>query len=142
MGPFTAQRYMTRATVKIVSTAPMIQRALDRIPQDFPPISHPLVFTQPDTGRKALNLSPFFAMYIEELGEDGHELLLELAHHIIDGPAYHHKWTTDEMILWDNWRMLHSVTPTPVDEERVMQRTTIQGDYGLGRTLEFPVAAE
>ena len=142
MGPFTAQRYMTRATVKIVSTAPMIQRALDRIPQDFPPISHPLVFTQPDTGRKALNLSPFFAQYIEELGEDGHELLQTLAWHIIDGPSYHHKWTTDEMILWDNWRMLHSVTPTPVDEERVMQRTTIQGDYGLGRTLEFPVAAE
>ena len=33
-------------------------------------------------------------------------------------------------------------TPTPVDEERVMQRTPIQGDYGLGRTLDFPVAAE
>lgn len=142
MAPFNAQRYMTRATVKIVSTAPMIQRALDRIPQDFPPVSHPLVFVQPDTGRRALNLSPFFAMYIEELGEDGHELLTTLAHHIIDGPAYHHKWGTGEMILWDNWRMLHSVTPTPVDEERVMQRTTIQGDYGLGRTLEFPVAAE
>jgi taurine dioxygenase len=142
MGPFDAMRYMTRAAVRIVSTAPIIQKALDRIPQDFPPVAHPLVFVQPETGRKALNLSPFFAMYIEEMGEDGHDLLLTLAHHIIDGPAYHHTWSTGEMILWDNWRMLHSVTPTPVDEQRVMQRTTIRGDYGVGRKLNVPVAAE
>ena len=37
------------------------------------------------------------------------------------------------MVLWDNWRMLHSVSPAPASEERVMQRTTIKGDYGLGR---------
>jgi hypothetical protein len=31
--------------------------------------------------------------------------------------------------------MLHSVTLAPVDETRVMQRTTIAGDYALGRKL-------
>jgi taurine dioxygenase len=46
------------------------------------------------------------------------------------------------MILWDNWWMLHSVTLTPLDEERIMQRTTIKGDYGFGRKLPLPVAAE
>ncbi len=114
-----------------------------RLDRDFPPVSHPLVFVQPETGRKVLNLSPFFAMYVEELGDqEGHELLLELSAHILDSRAYHHRWSTDEMILWDNWRMLHSVTPVPLDEERVMQRTTIKGDYGVGRRLAFPEAAE
>jgi taurine dioxygenase len=60
---------------------------------------------------------------------------------VLDCPAYQHAWTTGEMILWDNWRMLHSVSPAPANQERVMQRTTIKGDYGAGRKLPFPVAA-
>ena len=40
------------------------------------------------------------------------------------------------MVLWDNWRMLHCVIPGPVDEIREVERTTIQGDYGMGRVLQ------
>ena len=142
LGSFDEMKYMTRSPVRIVQTAAMAVSVIKSVETKFPPVSHPLVFIQPETGRKVLNLSPFFAKYIEELGpEDGHELLTELAHHILDSPAYHHTWSTGDMILWDNWRMLHSVSPAPVTEERVMQRTTIKGDYGAGRTLPFPVAA-
>ena len=41
------------------------------------------------------------------------------------------------MILWDNWRVLHSATGIPEDETRVMYRTTISGDYAQGRKLDF-----
>ena len=83
------------------------------------------------------------SMYVEGMDPDeSHKLLRQLSAHILDSRAYHHRWSTDEMILWDNWRMLHSVTPVPLDEERVMQRTTIKGDYGVGRRLAFPEAAE
>lgn len=141
MGPFDVMKYMTRSTLRIVSTPDWVKATLGRR-ADFPPVAHPLVFVQPETGRKLLNLSPFFAMHIEELGvDDGHALLQTLADHMLDSPAYHHRWTTGEMILWDNWRMLHSVSPTPVADERIMQRTTIKGDYGVGRTLSQPVAA-
>jgi taurine dioxygenase len=142
LGSFDDMRYMTRSQFRVVRTAASAQSVIASVERHFPPVSHPLVFVQPETGRKVLNLSPFFAMYIEELGpEGGHELLQTLSHHILDSPAYHHAWSTDEMILWDNWRMLHSVSPSPVDAERVMQRTTIKGDYGAGRKLPFPVAA-
>jgi taurine dioxygenase len=142
LGSFDDMKYMTRASFRVVQTAASAKSVIESVEEHFPPVSHPLVFVQPETGRKVLNLSPFFAMYIEELGpEGGHELLTQLAHHVLDSPAYHHAWTTGEMILWDNWRMLHSVSPAPVSEERVMQRTTIKGDYGAGRTLPFPVAA-
>lgn len=36
------------------------------------------------------------------------------------------------MVIWDNWRMLHAVSGHDPDEARVMHRTTIEGDYGLG----------
>jgi taurine dioxygenase len=140
--PFDLQKYMTREPVKVLRTAPSAAAVISRRGQDFPPVAHPLVFVQPETGRKVLKLSPFFAMYIEGMDPAESDALLKtLAGHIFDSPAYHHKWTTGEMILWDNWRMLHSVTPVPLDQVRVMQRTTIKGDYGVGRTLPFPVAA-
>jgi taurine dioxygenase len=142
LGSFDDMKYMTRSPFRVVQTAASAQSVIRSVETQFPPVSHPLVFVQPETGRKVLNLSPFFAMYIEELGvAGGHALLTQLAHHVLDSPAYHHAWTTGEMILWDNWRMLHSVSPAPLTEERVMQRTTIKGDYGAGRKLPFPIAA-
>lgn len=142
LGSFDDMKYMTNVPFRVLQTAASAQSVIDSVAKKFPPVSHPLVFVQPETGRKVLNLSPFFAMYIEELGlEGGHELLTRLAHHVLDCPAYHHAWTTSEMILWDNWRMLHSVSPAPINQERVMQRTTIKGDYGVGRKLPFPEAA-
>jgi taurine dioxygenase len=107
-----------------------------RLDADFPPVVHPLVFVQPDTGRKVLNLSPFGALYIlDHDDEAGHALLRRLVDHLVSCPAYHHVWGPSEMLLWDNWRMAHCVTGAPPSEVRVMQRTTIMGDYGLGRRL-------
>ena len=45
---------------------------------------------------------------------------------------YLHQWKRTEMLIWDNWRMLHSVTGCDPKYSRRMQRTTIKGDYGLG----------
>jgi taurine dioxygenase len=47
--------------------------------------------------------------------------------------AYIHKWQEKDMVLWDNWRMLHSARGVPPGERRRMRRTTIAGDYALGR---------
>jgi len=37
--------------------------------------------------------------------------------------------------------MVHRVTPVPLDETRLLQRTTIKGDYGVGRKLAQRAAA-
>ena len=66
---------------------------------------------------------------------EGDALLAEVVDHIVHvAERYMHCWKSDDMVLWDNWRMLHSATGSPADEERWMERTTIAGDYGLGRT--------
>jgi taurine dioxygenase len=39
------------------------------------------------------------------------------------------------MVLWDNWRMLHSAEGVDPQATRWMRRTTIGGDYALGRKL-------
>jgi taurine dioxygenase len=104
----------------------------------YPRVIHPMVFTQAETGRKVLNVSPGFAEGILEIGgPDGDALLREVIAHCTDpATAYFHDWREGDMVLWDNWRVLHSATGVPPDQTRVMQRTTIRGDYALGRKLD------
>ncbi len=130
--------YYTRSKVRVVKKSPQLAALFDRRDRDYPPVAHPLVFVDPASGRKILNFSPGHARHIEGLSaQESHELLDAIADHVFASPAYHHAWSTEEMILWDNWRMVHMVSLQPVDEQRVMQRTTIAGDYGLGRKLPY-----
>ncbi|MET0180363.1 MAG: TauD/TfdA family dioxygenase [Novosphingobium sp.] len=103
----------------------------------FPRVAHPLVCEVPGSGKTMLNFSPWFALGIEGMADgEALPLLDELAAHI-DGHsgAYFHQWLPDDMVLWDNWRMLHCATGVPAEDRRIMQRTTIMGDYGLGRVV-------
>lgn len=110
----------------------------------FPRIIHPMVYTQEETGRKVLNVSPGFASGVyEDGGPEGDELLCEVVRYCTDPElSYFHEWQQDDMMLWDNWRVLHCATGVPPDETRLMERTTIKGDYALGRPLglDGPVA--
>jgi taurine dioxygenase len=66
-------------------------------------------------------------------------LLMEVSDEIVEaaeGLSYFHEWKPDDMVIWDNWRVLHSVSGSPPEHGRCMHRTTIAGDYGLGRFEE------
>ena len=105
---------------------------------DFPPVVHPLVITQRETGRKVLKLSPMHARYILGLDKaDSDAMLTELAEHLCDPAyAYFHKWRKNDMVVWDNWRIIHSANGVPLDCPRSARRTTIAGDYKVGRYLD------
>ena len=105
---------------------------------------HPMVAIQPGTGRKFVNVSPWFADGIEGMENDEGDALLRevIEHNTRPERIYLHKYVPDEMVLWDNWRMLHCATGTPLGMKRHMRRTTLFGDYGQGRLEEVPVAAE
>ena len=105
---------------------------------DFPPVVHPMVITQIETGRKVLKLSPMHARYI--LGMDkaaSDALLTQVADHLVNPAfAYFHKWQKNDMLVWDNWRIIHSANGVPLDCTRLARRTTIMGDYKVGRYLD------
>lgn len=105
---------------------------------DFPPVVHPMVITQHETGRKVLKLSPMHARYI--LGMDRAEsdaLLSQIAALLTDDTyAYFHEWQRNDMLVWDNWRVIHSAEGVPLDVPRRARRTTIMGDYKVGRYLD------
>ena len=102
--------------------------------KDTPRALHPAVWTRA-TGEKVLHVSPWMAEGIEGQEDAGGEALLEAISQEIyaKAAAYWHKWKPTDMLIWDNWRMLHAVSGHPPHHARHMQRTTIKGDYGLGR---------
>lgn len=108
----------------------------------LPPAAHPLLYTQQETGRRVLNFSPWFALGIEGLDQErADEILHRVADAMIDEPrAYVHEWKKGDMVLWDNWRVLHRAEGIPERFTRHMQRTTIAGDYGHGRRADWPAA--
>lgn len=114
------------------------ERASKEPGYDFPPVVHPMVITQTETGRKVLKLSPMHARYI--LGMDAAEsdaLLTEVADHLVDPRfAYFHEWQTNDLVVWDNWRTIHSARGVPLHCRRLARRTTIVGDYKVGRYLD------
>jgi taurine dioxygenase len=97
---------------------------------------HPAVWTRPG-GEKVLHLSPWMAEGIEGHEDpEGDALLEAVSQEIIrlaEAGGYVHDWKPDDMLIWDNWRMLHRVTGCTPPHPRSIYRTTIKGDYGLGR---------
>ena len=79
---------------------------------------HPLVYTQAETGKQILHVSPWFADGIEGMeNAEGDALLAEVIAHVLSPDLmYFHQWRGDDMLLWDNWRMLHCAKGCPPDE--------------------------
>jgi taurine dioxygenase len=135
-------RFARPKQVRLIEGAPSYQRIMAR-EYTYPRVLHPMVFEQPETGRKVLNVSPYFALGIyEKGGKEGEALLAEVIAHCTDPRlTYFHEWRLGDMVLWDNWRTLHCATGVEADDRRVMERTTISGDYQLGRKLDGMASA-
>ena len=99
----------------------------------FPRAMHPAVWTR-DTGEKVLHVGPWMSVGIEGHEDPEGEALFEAVCQEVNkkAHAYWHSWKPTDMLVWDNWRMLHAVEGCDSKYERRTLRTTIKGDYGLG----------
>jgi taurine dioxygenase len=132
---FERPRFGQKA-IKTIRYSEVVTKVHDRM-DDFPEVVHPMVMRQPGTGRKLLNICPLFVQRIEGMDKAESDALLRvLIEHATDEKrAYFHSYEPGDMVLWDNWRAFHCATGGPPDEERIMEKTFIGGDYNLGHAL-------
>ena len=102
----------------------------------FPRAMHPAVWTRA-SGEKVLHIGPWMSVGLEHRENAAGEAFYEEVCQTINGlaagsAAYWHDWKPTDMLIWDNWRMVHAVEGCDARYERRTLRTTIQGDYGLG----------
>ena len=98
---------------------------------EFPPSSHPLVRTHPETGRKLLYLSPRFTIGIEGIDEAAGQTLLDelIAHQLQPKFRYRHRWRPGDLVMWDNRAVNHRACGGYDDGDiRLMHRITVLGD--------------
>ncbi len=95
---------------------------------------HPAVW-QRATGEKILHLAPWQADGIVGMENEEGDALLEAMFAEMEAKMrpYTHHWQPGELVIWDNWRFVHSASGHSPDHGRLVHRTTIEGDYGLGR---------
>jgi len=97
---------------------------------DAPPMSHPLVRTIPETGRKALFMGEHGVLIEGWSEQDGIALIERLtAHAVQERFIYRHKWTLGDLLMWDNRCLLHCANTNfdAAQFPRVLQRTCLRG---------------
>ena len=99
-------------------------------PRRAPGADHPIIRTHPVTGRKALFLGRRRNAYIQGLGlEDSEELLDALwAHATRPELTWYQQWQVGDLVLWDNRCVLHRRDEFDPQSRRLMHRSQIKGD--------------
>ena len=135
---YSRQSFGLPPNFRVVQDAPGSEEMVKLFPRSI----HPAVWTR-ETGEKVMHMCPYGTRGIEGMvWEDALPLMQQVWPEIERSmKIYTHQWRPGDMLLWDNWRVLHEALGCDPKYDRVMHRTTIKGDYGLGRWETEPEAA-
>lgn len=95
----------------------------------LPPVEQRLVRRNPVTGEKALFLGSHASHIVGMPAEEGRALLKSLLAFATQPEfVFRHRWTTGDLVMWDNRAVLHRGRPWPESlYPRTMVRTTVAG---------------
>jgi taurine dioxygenase len=100
-----------------------------------PPVEQPVVRVHPESGRKALFISPGFTRRIVGLEPEESQAVLAFLCSHLQRPEfiYRHRWQVGDLVMWDNRSTAHcAVADYDMNEPRHMHRTSIAGDAPIG----------
>lgn len=99
--------------------------------KNTPPVPHPVVRTNEETGAKALYVHETMTDYVVGMpSAESEALLRRLYDHSAQNPAlqYHHQWRTGDFVIWDDRATLHAATADYAEsEKRLLYRTMLRG---------------
>lgn len=94
---------------------------------------HPLVRVHPETGERSLILG-HFVKQIQGVSREDSKYLLQLFHQRIThlDNTVRWRWQTGDVVIWDNRATQHIAVNDYGDAQRIVRRTTIDGDIPVG----------
>src|SRR5262249_41992880 len=103
-----------------------------------PPVSQPIFRTHPIIGRTILYCNPGYATRIDAMAEtESAELLRFLFEHQENEKYFYaHKWSTGDVLMWDNIGTVHNAVPDyRADEPRYMCRVQVMATRDYARLV-------
>lgn len=93
-------------------------------------VSHPVVRTHPDTGRRALYVCRAFTRRFEGMTAEESRPLLEFLYDWGTRPQLTARvhWSPGDLVIWDNRCVQHYAIHDHGDAERVLLRVTVEGE--------------
>jgi taurine dioxygenase len=103
---------------------------VDKVYEENPPVVHPVVRTNPETGRKALFVNQNFTSHIADVSERESRAILGFFLDHLNQPEFQVRWQwkPNAVAFWDNRWTQHYALSDYFPNHRRMRRATILGD--------------
>ena len=98
--------------------------------KEFPPTTHPVIRTHPDSGNKSIYVNRAFTRSIEDMSQDEADELLAKLYATAANPDVQcrFRWRKNSLAFWDNRAAQHFAAADYWPYTRRMERVTIVGD--------------
>lgn len=115
------------ALEKYECTGPISYRHSDCIKAN---VEHPVVIRHPVTGRKALFVNPMFTVAFKGMSREESKPILDylFRHAIREDFQCRFRWKPGSVAMWDNRIVMHAALNDYQNHERLLYRTTVNGE--------------
>ena len=110
--------------------AKRLGKTADDLREKYPPQSHPVIRTHPETGDPVIYVNTAFTSHVEGLSAKESKWLLEHLYSTAADPEVQcrFRWQVGSLAFWDNRACQHFAASDYFPDKRVMERVTIAGD--------------
>lgn len=110
--------------------AKRLGKTVEELHAKYPPMTHPVVRTHPETGKRLIYVNTGFTTHIVGLSPKESDWLLAHLYSQAALPEYQcrFRWRPNSIAFWDNRACQHYAASDYFPQVRIMERVTIAGD--------------
>ncbi len=103
---------------------------LEQLRAEYPPVTHPLVRTHPETGRRAILYGGDFMRRVVGMSEPESDAILAFVSDHIDQSRFQCRWswTPGDLAIWDERSTVHQAVNDHFPQRRSVHRCVVDGD--------------
>ena len=103
----------------------------EELHEQYPPMTHPVIRTHPESGKRVIYVNTAFTSHIEGLSAEESRWLLDHLYKTAANPEIQcrFRWEAGSIAFWDNRICQHLAASDYFPQRRVMERVTVAGDH-------------
>ncbi len=118
------------AAARKMGDSPETTKLMNELRDAYPAVTHPLVRTHPETGRRALLWGGDFMRRIAGMSPAESDTLLKFLGRHLEQSRFHCRWSWEpgDLAIWDERSTVHQVVNDHFPQRRSVHRCVVDGD--------------